>query len=124
MNQEKITAVANVLSQWNPLGDSARNVKDLDGYRVEATDIIFGLKMRGYSVKPERLLMEVLNQAFGLNLAAESCIVPAQKISAILGKVQAVQSTTPQPAVRAGPPAIWSSLALRHRLFGAMRFAY
>jgi hypothetical protein len=86
MNEEKITAVANVLAQWNPLGDGARNVKDLDGYRVEATDIIFGLKVRGNSVKPERLVMEVLNQAFDLNLTPQSCVVPAQEIAAILGK--------------------------------------
>ncbi|MBP8283325.1 MAG: hypothetical protein KAX46_05350 [Chromatiaceae bacterium] len=44
MNEEKITAVANVLAQWNPLGEGAKNVEDLDGYRVEAADIIFGLK--------------------------------------------------------------------------------
>jgi hypothetical protein len=86
MNEEKITAVASVLAQWNPLGESARNVEDLDGYRVEAADIIFGLRVRGNSVNPERLVMEVLNQAFDLILTPQSCIVPAQKIVAILGK--------------------------------------
>jgi len=86
MNEEKITAVASVLAQWNPLGEGARDVADLDGYRVEAADIIFGLKVRGNSVKPERLVMEVLNQAFDLSLTPRSCIVPAQEIAAILGK--------------------------------------
>jgi len=86
MNEEKITAVASVLAQWNPLGEGARNVADLDGYRVEAADIIFGLKVRGNSVKPERLVMEVLNQAFDLSLTPQSCIVPAKEIAAILGK--------------------------------------
>jgi hypothetical protein len=86
MSEERVTAVANVLAQWNPLGESVMNVEDLDGYRVEATDIIFGLKVRGNSVKPERLVMEVLNQAFDLNLTPQSCVVPAQEIVAILGK--------------------------------------
>jgi hypothetical protein len=86
MNEEKITAVASVLAQWNPLGEGARDVADLDGYRVEAADIIFGLKVRGNSVKPERLVMEVLNQAFDLSLTPQSCIVPAQEIAAVLGK--------------------------------------
>jgi hypothetical protein len=86
MNEEKITAVASVLAQWNPLGESARDVADLDGYRVEAADIIFGLKVRGNSVKPERLVMEVLNQAFDLSLTPQSCIVPAQEVVAVLGK--------------------------------------
>ncbi|MGD0820687.1 MAG: hypothetical protein ABSA71_08070 [Desulfomonilia bacterium] len=86
MNEEQITAVANVLAKWNPLGEGARNVADLNGYRVEASDIIFGLKVRGNSVKPELLVMEVLNQAFDLSLTPQSCITPAQKIAAILGK--------------------------------------
>lgn len=86
MNEEEITAVASVLARWNPLGEGARSVEDLDGYRVEAADIIFGLKVRGNSVKPERLVMEVLNQAFDLSLTPQSCIVPAQEIAAILGK--------------------------------------
>jgi hypothetical protein len=86
MNEEQITAVASVLAQWNPLGEGAKNVADLDGYRVEATDIIFGLKVRGNSVKAERFVMDVLNQAFDLSLTPQSCIAPAQAISAILGR--------------------------------------
>jgi len=86
MNEEKIAEVANVLAQWNPLGEGARNVEDLNGYRIEAIDIISGLKVRGNSVKPERLVMEVLNQAFDLNLSSQSCIVAAQEIAAIVGK--------------------------------------
>ena len=58
------------------------------GYRVEAADIIFGLKVRGNSVKPERLVMEVLNQAFDLSLPLQSCIAPAQEIVTIVGKNQ------------------------------------
>lgn len=36
MNEEKITEVANVLAQWNPLGGDAKNGEYLYGYRVEA----------------------------------------------------------------------------------------
>lgn len=61
MSEEKITAVANVLARWNPMGEGARNVADLDGYRLEAADIIFELRARGNSGKPERLAMEVIN---------------------------------------------------------------
>ncbi len=88
MNEEQITAVANILAQWNPLGEAAKKVTDLDGYRTEATDIIFGLKVRGNSVKPERIVMEVLNQAFDLSLDPKSCIAPAQGIRAIMGKLR------------------------------------
>lgn len=86
MTEEQITAVANVLALWNPLGEGARNVADFDGYRVEAADIIFGLNIRERSVKPERIVMEVLNQAFDLSLTPQNCIVPAKEITAILDK--------------------------------------
>jgi len=86
MTEEQISAVANVLAQWNPLGEGARNVADLDGYRVEAIDIIFALKVRGNTRNPERIVMEVLNQAFDLSLTPQSCISPAREITAILGK--------------------------------------
>ncbi|MDO8311402.1 MAG: DUF1871 family protein [Sideroxyarcus sp.] len=86
MSTPQVEAVARILAEWNPLGDGAKKITDLDGYRVEAADIVFGLKMRGDSVKPERHVMEVLNQAFGLKLDLQSCVGPAQKISAVLAK--------------------------------------
>jgi len=43
MNEKHITAISNVLTQWNPLGESANSVSDLNGYRVEAIDIIIAL---------------------------------------------------------------------------------
>jgi hypothetical protein len=86
MSNPQIEAVARVLTEWNPLGDAAKKVTDLDGYRVEAADIVFGLKVRGDSVKPEKHVMDVLNQAFGLRLDLQSCVGPAKKISAVLAK--------------------------------------
>ena len=86
MTEEQIAAVAQVLARWNPLGEAARNIEDLDGYRVEAADIIFGLKMPGNAAKPERFVMDVLNQAFDLTLTPRSCTAAAQEIVAILGK--------------------------------------
>jgi hypothetical protein len=85
MNENQITSVSNVLAQWNPLGENANSVSDLNGYRVEAIDIIFALEMPGNSVKPELIVMEVINQAFDLRLTLQSCIEPAQEIVAILG---------------------------------------
>ncbi|WP_295455690.1 hypothetical protein [uncultured Thiodictyon sp.] len=84
MTEAQIAAVAQVLARWNPLGEAAKSIADLDGYRVEATDIIFGLKMRGNAAKPERFVMDVLNQAFDLNLTPQSCTAAAREIVAIL----------------------------------------
>ena len=49
MNEEQVIAVANILARWNPLGEGARDVTDLDGYRVEAADIIIGLRKRRFN---------------------------------------------------------------------------
>ena len=89
MNEEQVNAVARVLAKWNPLGTAARKVPDLDGYRIEAGDIIFGLKIRGRSVKAEQFVADVLNQAFDLSLDAKSCVPYAKEIVAILQKTGA-----------------------------------
>jgi hypothetical protein len=39
----EIEEVAKILTEWNPLGDDAKKIKDLNGYRTEAIDIIFNL---------------------------------------------------------------------------------
>jgi hypothetical protein len=67
----------------------AQDVPDLDGYRIEAADIIFGLKIRGRSVKAEQFIADVLNQAFDLSLDAKSCVPYAKEIVAILQKTGA-----------------------------------
>jgi hypothetical protein len=59
MNEEQVDAVAKVLAKWNPLGTAATEVPDLAGYRIEAGDIIFGLKIRGRSLKAEQFVADV-----------------------------------------------------------------
>lgn len=86
MEEKEIAGVAAVLAQWNPLGDAAKKVPDLDGYRTEAIDIIFALQLHGRSAKPEQIVMDVLNQAFDLSLKPADCIKPTEKILALLGK--------------------------------------
>jgi hypothetical protein len=39
----QISKVAAVLAEWNPLRSRADSVSDLDGYRIEAIDIIMAL---------------------------------------------------------------------------------
>jgi hypothetical protein len=44
MEDHEVSEVARVLSEWNPLGDDAERVEDLDGYKTESIDILFELK--------------------------------------------------------------------------------
>jgi len=84
VDEHKIRQVAAVLSEWNPLGARAGKVDDLDGYRTEAIDIISWITISGKSKAPEKVVMEILNQAFDLDLTLAECGVPAKKIAAIL----------------------------------------
>ena len=43
MEEEQISNVAAGLAEWNPLRSRADSVSDLDGYRIEAIDIIMAL---------------------------------------------------------------------------------
>lgn len=84
MDETHIIKVAKVLSEWNPLGNKAHNIPDLDGYRTEAIDIIatFHLSVGGATERSG--VMTVLNQAFSLSLSEKDCAEPARKIALIL----------------------------------------
>jgi hypothetical protein len=84
VEEETIARIAAVLAEWNPLGARARTVVDLDGYRIEAIDMIMALQLRGRSVAPEKTVCDVLNQAFELTLKPNDCLAHATTIQAIL----------------------------------------
>lgn len=84
MNETQITKVAKVLSEWNPLGNKAPNIPDLDGYRTEAIDIIAAFHSPFAGATERSTVMTVLNQAFDLSLSEKDCAEPARKIALIL----------------------------------------
>jgi len=84
LQEKEIAEVAAILARWNPLGDAAGDVPDLEGYRTEAIDIIFALKVFGRTETVERIVMDVLNQAFHLSLTPADCAEPAKKILGVL----------------------------------------
>ncbi|HZA54008.1 MAG TPA: hypothetical protein VE616_07150 [Candidatus Udaeobacter sp.] len=88
MDEAQISKVAAVLAEWNPLGSRADRVSDLDGYRIEAIDIIMALGVFRRFVAPEKTVSDILNQAFDLSLKPIDCVAPARKIQLILGTDQ------------------------------------
>ena len=84
MDKTQITKVAEVLSEWNPLGNKAKNIPDLDGYRTEAIDIIATFRLPIGGATDRSRVMNVLNQAFDLSLSEKDCAEPARKIALIL----------------------------------------
>ena len=66
MKDELISSVASILNEWNPLGDKASAMNDLEGYKYEAIDILSTIKIK--RVSAEVAISQVLTQAFGISL--------------------------------------------------------
>jgi hypothetical protein len=83
VDEKEIQAVADILTEWNPLGNNAEFVTDLNGYRTEAIDIIVALTTERKK-KPELLVRDVINEAFELSLSGKECRRAAEKIVGVI----------------------------------------
>ena len=93
-NNRKITETEitkKILSQWNPLGVNKAVIKDLNDYETEANDIIFHIRTEFHFPKKgnplkrtQRIIKEVLNEAFDLSLSDDDCKDPATKLMGII----------------------------------------
>ena len=87
MEDYEISEVSKILSEWNPLGDDAARVDDLDGYKTESIDILFELDTSGLNnARVKKVLMQVLNEAFDIELTESECSDAANSIIGILSK--------------------------------------
>ena len=80
ISEEHIQKTMKVLTNWNPLGDRASDIKDLDNYRTEAIDILFHLTLRSTSAEASTVIRDVLNEAFDMSLSREECSNAANDI--------------------------------------------
>ena len=80
MEDYEVSEVAKILNEWNPLGDEAEYVQDLDGYKIESIDILFHVEMSKGRAGVEKTVMEVLNEAFNIELKRNECSEVATKI--------------------------------------------
>jgi len=92
MEEKEIAEVAAILARWNPLGEAAADVPDLEGYRIEAGDIIGAFDIFGRAMKIETIVRDTLNQAFHLSLTRAECAEPAKKILGVLSHAHKLQS--------------------------------
>lgn len=78
MNEELISAVAELLCEWNPLGEKANSTPDLEGYRYEAMDILSSVIITKDPI--EKAVSDVLTQAFKISLDASKLSYYSKKI--------------------------------------------
>ncbi len=81
---EKIIEISNILTAWNPLGERAATMKNLDNYQTEAVDIMSVIKLYGYS--PTKAVSEIIREAFLIDLEKTKIDHYSSKIKAVLEK--------------------------------------
>ncbi len=86
MEEYEIFELAKILNEWNPLDDDVERVQDLDGYKTESIDILFQLEIGSGKVNVRKVIMQVLNEAFGIELAENECSDAASRIIGVLSK--------------------------------------
>ncbi len=86
MEDYEVSEVVRILSEWNPLGDEAAKVPDLDDYKTESIDILFHIKKSTGKASLEKIMMQVLNEAFDIELTQNDCSDAASKIFRVLNK--------------------------------------
>jgi hypothetical protein len=86
MEDYQISEVAKILNELNPLGDEAEMVQDLDGYKTESIDMLFHIKMSNGKAGVEKVVMQVLNEAFDIELTRNECSDTASRIFNFLSK--------------------------------------
>jgi len=84
MKEETISKVAGVLEAWNPLGEKAGSIEGLDGYRIEAIDIISTINVIFGPNNIEKAIAQVLPQAFNIEVDKTTVSKAANEISLIL----------------------------------------
>jgi hypothetical protein len=86
MDQKQIEALKRVLTEWNPLGNYASTITDLDNYDTEATDIIFHASPEDSPDRIIKLTIQVLEEAFEFRIETSRIGEFRERIVAIIKK--------------------------------------
>ncbi len=83
MNNKQIEKVKELLTEWNPLGEEATRIKDLNNYETEAVDILFLLNKKSSTEYINKLIIKVLGEAFNIDVDPKESYQYAEKIRII-----------------------------------------
>ncbi len=86
MNVNHIERLKDILSEWNPLGDQASRISDLESYESEATDILFHINKKHSVEQISKMIRTVLGQAFGIYVDDEKSLAVANEIHSMINE--------------------------------------
>lgn len=81
---EKIIEISKLLTEWNPLGERAAAMNDLNNYQTEAVDILSTIDLYGHS--PKKATSAVLQEAFLIDIEKAELDHYSRKVQAILAE--------------------------------------
>ena len=84
MHEQHIEKVKLLLTEWNPLGQRASQIADLENYENEVIDILFYINKKSSTSYINKIMVDVLSQAFGLDLRLATTIKYAERIREII----------------------------------------
>lgn len=84
MDEEHIEKIKQILTDWNPLGEKAKQVPDLDNYETEAIDILFYIDKKSSSNYINKIMVEIITEAFGVDLDLKETKKYADRIRGII----------------------------------------
>ncbi len=86
LDDEQIDKVKLVLTNWNPMGEQVSRVSDLDNYKIEAEDILFQIDKKSSIDRINKIMNDVISQAFGVYHDLSNTTKYAEKIRKILNE--------------------------------------
>ena len=86
MDEKQIEKVKQILTDWNPLGERAKQIKDLNNYEIEAIDILFFLDKKTSVNQINKIMTQVLSEAYYLEIDLGISRKYAERIRQILIK--------------------------------------
>ena len=84
MNEDHINKIKQILTDWNPLGEKASQIEDLENYETEAIDILFYIDRKTSTDRINRIMTQVLSEAFGVYVELGESKKYAKKIRTII----------------------------------------
>jgi hypothetical protein len=84
MDNIQIEKVKQVLVEWNPLGDQAYKVKDLENYQIETVDLLFYIDKKSSIDRINKIMNDIMSEAFGVYHDLNKTRKFAEKIRKIL----------------------------------------
>jgi hypothetical protein len=84
MDEEQIEKVKQLLTDWNPLGERAQQIKDLENYEIEAIDILFYLDKKTSVNQINKIMTQVISEAYDLEIDLDVSRKYAERIRQIL----------------------------------------